>query len=268
MNILELGSLTRWSEIRKKNRLIDKGIHLNRQMVGLARDEIDRRRHEFIGDVHRGAEAVGDLVRKVSKRSKRSHDSDHDNTSQDDPDDIGPLGPPGAGLEHQHSSLPREVYAERECVMGQAVPEEAEVSSVDDASDDDSDDEHEWIQMEDHSSHMTSKVQPYTEFKRQNLRGDEPNTGDYVIDMNTIQGEHTSHSESKVKPAKLDDSEHQDVGKSKAESKSVDAEVERLTQEHGAHMYKSKVRPADREFEDVDLSGKSSRRGSKVTKQD
>lgn len=266
MNILELGSLTRWSEIRKKNRLIDKGMHLNRQTVDLARDEIDRRRHEFIGDVHRGAEVVGDLVRKVSKRSKRSHDSDHDNASRDDPDDMGPLGPPGAGLEHEHSSLPREVYAERECVMGQAVPEEVEVSSMDDASDDDSDDEHEWIPMEDHSSHMTSKVQPYTDFKRQNLRGGEPNTGDYVINMDTIQGEHTSHSESKVKPAELDGSEQHGVGKGKA--KSVDTELERLTREHGAHMYQSKIKSASTEFEDADSSGKSNRRGSKVTKQD
>ncbi|KAI0845963.1 hypothetical protein F5Y00DRAFT_254920 [Daldinia vernicosa] len=211
MNILELGSLTRWSEIRKKNRLIDEGVHLNRQTVNLARDEIDRKRHEIIGDVHRGAEVVGDLVRKVSKRSKRSHDSNHDNTSRDDSDDMGPLGPAGAGLEHEHSSLPREVYAERECVMGQAVPEEAEVSPIDDASDDNSGDEHEWIQMEDHSSHMTSKVQPYTDFKRQKLQGGQPNTGDYVIDMDTIQGEHTSHSESKVKPAELGGSEQHGI---------------------------------------------------------
>ncbi|KAI1658144.1 hypothetical protein F4813DRAFT_380487 [Daldinia decipiens] len=266
MNILELGSLTRWSEIRKKNRLIDKGMHLNRQTVGLARNEIDRRRHEFIGDVHRSAEAVGDLVRKVSKRSKRSHDSGHDNTSRDDPDDMGPLGPPGAGLEHEHSSLPHEVYAERECVMGQAVPEEVEVSSIDDASDDDSDDEHEWIQMEDHSSHMTSKVQPYTDFKRQNLRGGEANTGDYVIDMDTIQGEHGSHSELKVKPAEPDGPEQHGVRKSEASS--VDTELKRLAQEHGAHTYESKVKSASMEFEDADLSGKSSRRGSKATKQD
>ncbi|KAI8959295.1 hypothetical protein F5Y11DRAFT_306715 [Daldinia sp. FL1419] len=253
MNILELGSLTRWSEIRKKNRLIDEGAHLNRQTVDLARDEIDRRRHEFVGDVHRGAGVVGDIVRKVSKRSKRSRDSDHDDTSRDDPEDIGPLGPPGAGLEHQHSSLPREVYTERECVMGQAVPEEAEASSIDGESDD----EHEWIQMEDHSSHMTSKVQPYTDFKRRDLRNSEPDTRDYVINMDFLRDEHISHSEPKVKPA-----EPSGLGQYNAPGN------ETLTQQHGAHMHESKVKPAGTEFEDVDLGGRSSRKGSKATKQD
>ncbi|KAK6950775.1 hypothetical protein Daesc_007300 [Daldinia eschscholtzii] len=263
MNILELGSLTRWSEIRKKNRLIDKVAHLNRQTMDLARDEIDRRRHELIGDVHQGAEIIGDLVRKVSKRSKRSRGSDHDDTSRDDADDIGPLGPPGAGLEHQHTSLPREVYTERECVMGQAVLEEAEALSMEDGSDNESDDEHEWIPMEHHSSHMTSKVQPYKEKK---VPGGESNTGDYVIDMNTIQDEHFSHGEQKVKSAEPGGSEQ--YGEDKSKSKSFEVELERPAQQHGGHMFQSKVKSASTEFEDVDLGGKSSRRNSKATKQD
>ncbi|KAI1467924.1 uncharacterized protein F4812DRAFT_471262 [Daldinia caldariorum] len=263
---VELGSLTRWSEIRKKNRLIDKGIHLNRQTVNLARDEIDRRRHEMIGDIHQGAEIIGDIVRKASKRSKRSRGSEHDDTSRDDPDDIGPLGPPGAGLEHQHASLPREVYVERECVMGQAVLEEAEASSLDDESDNESDDDHEWIPMDDHSSHMISKVQPYSDFKKKNLRGSESNTGDCVIEMDATQGEHISHTEPKVRPAEPGGSEQR--GEDKSEIKPGKAELEIIAQQHGGHMFASKVKSASMEFEDVGLGGKSSRRNSKTTKQD
>ncbi|KAI1808988.1 hypothetical protein F4811DRAFT_548557 [Daldinia bambusicola] len=262
---VKLGSLTRWSEIRKKNRLIDKDIHLNRQTVNLARDEIDRRRHEIIGDIHQGAEMIGDLVRKASKRSKRSRSSEHDDTSRDDPDDIGPLGPPGAGLEHQHASLPREVYAERECVMGQAVLEEAEASSLGDGSDE-SDDDHEWIQMEDHSSHMISKVQPYTDFKQKSLQGSERNTGDYVVEMDTIKGEHICHTEPKVRPAEPGGSEQH--GEDKSKTKPTEAELEMVAQQHGGHMFESKVKSVSTEFEDVDLGGKSSRRNSKATKQD
>lgn len=233
MNILELGSLTRWSEIRKKNRLIDEGVHLNRQTVGLAREEIGRRGNEFMGDIHQSAEMFGDIVRKVSKRSlrsmrsQRSHDSDQGGPVE--LEDIGPLGPPGAGLEHHHTVLPREVYHERECVMGKSVPEEAEeLSSMDGGSDDD----YGWSHTQEHSSHMTPKVQPYTGFEKQKLRGSRLSTGDYAIDMDASLGEHASHMEAKIKPADMESGN-----------------------------------PAQ-EFEDVDLGGKSDRRGSKTTKQD
>ncbi|KAI4861633.1 hypothetical protein F4820DRAFT_55075 [Hypoxylon rubiginosum] len=255
MNILELGSLTRWSEIRKKNRLIDEGVHLNRQTVDLARDELGRRRDEFIGD-------IGDIVRKVSKRSmrsKRSHDSDHEDHVE--LQDIGPLSHAGAGLEHQHAALPRDVYLERECVMGQTVPEEAEeLSSMDGGSDDD----YGYSHMQGHSSHMTSKVQPYAGFERQDFQGARLNTGDYVINMDAShtepdvmltdpdalehRGEHGAHMVNKIRPA--------DMG------------FGSLLQEHSAHTNESKVRPANLEFEEVDLGSRSERRDSKTTKQD
>ncbi|KAI2463800.1 hypothetical protein F4781DRAFT_426066 [Annulohypoxylon bovei var. microspora] len=213
MNILELGSLTRWSEIRKKNRLIDEGVHLNRQTVDLARDEIGRRGNH-------GAERFGEIVRKVSKRSmrsKRSRDSDEDDITRVELQDIGPLGPPGAGLEHHHTELPPEVYFERECIMGQTLPEEAEeVPSTDSGSDDGYDLGH----LQEHSSHMTSKVQPYAGFRKQSLRGARINTDDYVIDMELARGEHASHSEAKVKPADPRGSGHRE--------------------QHGAHMTNAK----------------------------
>ncbi|KAI1140294.1 hypothetical protein F5Y05DRAFT_424223 [Hypoxylon sp. FL0543] len=267
MNILELGSLTRWSEIRKKNRLIDEGVHLNREAVGLARDEIGRRGTEFMDDIHQGAEMLGDIVRKVSKRSmrsKRSHDSDHDDTSGVELQDVGPVGPPGAGLDHQHPTLPRGVYLERECVMGQTVAEEAEETSSE------SDVDYGWSHTREHSSHMMSKVRPYTGFEEHLPAGDKASSGDYVIDMDASPGEHTSHMERKVRPTYPAGSQHQEQHGSHMQTKVRPANVglEDLEQDQGARAQERKVKPADAEFEDVDLGSKSGRKDSKALKQD
>ncbi|KAI2605953.1 uncharacterized protein GGS25DRAFT_364810 [Hypoxylon fragiforme] len=268
MNVLELGSLTRWSEIRKKNRLIDEGVHLNRQTVDLARDEIGRRGNEFIGDIQQGAEKFGDIVRKVSKRSmrsKRSHESDLDEAPRIELEDIGPLGPPGSGLEHHHTAIPREVYVERECVMGQTLLEEAEVSSVGGESDDDV----EWHHLQDHSSHMTSKVQPYS-----SLNQDPSNrgfgTGDHAVNMGSSRAEHTSHMEPKIRPADANSPDHRKQHGSHKGSKVRSAGVKHAAKdrEHGSHMSGSKVKPADESFEDIELGGKDNRRDSKTLKQD
>ena len=74
VNILELGSLTRWTEIRKRNRLVDEGAHahLNRRAIGLARDEIGRRGNEFMEDIHHSGEMLGRVISNISKRSGRS----------------------------------------------------------------------------------------------------------------------------------------------------------------------------------------------------
>ncbi|KAI1443851.1 hypothetical protein F5Y02DRAFT_191316 [Annulohypoxylon stygium] len=257
MNILELGSLTRWSEIRKRNRLIDQGVHLNRQVVDLARDEIGRRGNH-------GVERFGEIVRKVSKRSmrsRRSRDSDEDITRVE-LQDVRPLGPTGAGLEHHHTELPPEVYFEHECIMGQTLPEEAEEAPSTDSG---SDDEYDAGHLQEHSSHMTSKVQPYAGFKKPSLRGAGAGTDDYVIDMEIARGEHASHAEAKVRPADPRGSEHREQHGAHMASKVKPADVEfgNLAQEHGAHAEASKVKPAHVEFEDVDLDDKSGRRDSK-----
>ncbi|KAI1380993.1 hypothetical protein F4677DRAFT_452593 [Hypoxylon crocopeplum] len=236
MNILELGSLTRWSDIRKKNRLIDEGVHLNRQTVDMARDEIGRRGNDFMDD-------FGEIVRKASKRSlrsmrsKRSHNSDQDDNPRVELQDMGPLGPPGAGLEHHHTTLPREVYFERECVMGQTVLEEGEISSTDGESDDDG-----WDHGPDHSSHMMSKVQPYIVLEKQGLRGGTLSTGDHVIDMDTSEAGHASRTKPTLKPANPDGSGHRAQHGAHMEGKvrPADVEVESLAGDHSAHMQESK----------------------------
>ncbi|KAI0164357.1 hypothetical protein GGR52DRAFT_585659 [Hypoxylon sp. FL1284] len=252
---IQLGSLTRWSEIRKSNRLIDEGVHLNRQTVDLARDELGRRRNEFIDD-------ISGIVRKVSKRSarsRRSHDSEHEDRVE--LEDIGPLSHHGGGFEHQHSTLPRDVYLERECVMGQTVPEEVEeLSSMDGGSDDDYGNN----QSQGHSSHMISKVQPYTGFERRRLGGARRSSGDYVIDMDASHLEpdaisadpytvehrtqHGAHMKNKVRPA--------DLGSGSS------------LQEHDARVLEGQAKPGNTDFEEVDLGGRSERKDSKTTKQD
>jgi len=59
VNILELGSMTRWTEIRKKNKVIDEtAAHLNRAAIGSAAAAVE----EGIGAM------TGDLVRRLSSR--------------------------------------------------------------------------------------------------------------------------------------------------------------------------------------------------------
>ncbi|KAI0017039.1 hypothetical protein F4780DRAFT_772537 [Xylariomycetidae sp. FL0641] len=211
MNVLELGSLTRWTEIRKKNRLVDASDHLNRQAVGLARDEI-------VGEMQHGAEHIGSLVRKVSKRSqrsKRSQNSSENERPRIELHDLSPPGPAGAGLEHHHAEHPQDVYRERECFMGQTVREERE--------------------------------SPYLESEH----------GDQVVDKDRARREHAHHEGAKVQPAH-GAHHRQEHGSHMDESKVRQADVLSGYVEHGhrAHMHASKVRPADTEFEDVDLTEK------------
>ncbi|OAA42213.1 Major facilitator superfamily domain, general substrate transporter [Metarhizium rileyi] len=52
MNIFELGSMTRWQEIRKKNKLIDAGAHLNREAWDKGMDALDDQLSDFRRDAH------------------------------------------------------------------------------------------------------------------------------------------------------------------------------------------------------------------------
>ncbi|KAK3325441.1 hypothetical protein B0H66DRAFT_124211 [Apodospora peruviana] len=67
VNILELGAMTRWTEIRKKNRLIDeRAAHLNRAALESAAEAIE--------EATRIGAKTTDLVRRVSsRRSNRSN---------------------------------------------------------------------------------------------------------------------------------------------------------------------------------------------------
>ncbi|KXJ90949.1 hypothetical protein Micbo1qcDRAFT_225805 [Microdochium bolleyi] len=114
MNLLELGALTRWTEIRKMNRLVDEDAHLNRQAVRAAREEIGRRGTDLMEDIH----AFGDVVRSASKRSIRSL---HSHNPAEEKRAV--KATPASGG-HHHVRMPTEVFSERECYIGQTVEEE------------------------------------------------------------------------------------------------------------------------------------------------
>ncbi|KAJ6785655.1 hypothetical protein PWT90_06000 [Aphanocladium album] len=69
MNILELGSMTRWQEIRKKNRLIDAGAHLNRGALGHGLGALDDQMSDLKRNLHIGS------GRKKGRRMYRSDES-------------------------------------------------------------------------------------------------------------------------------------------------------------------------------------------------
>ncbi|KAL7949586.1 major facilitator superfamily domain-containing protein [Trichoderma barbatum] len=94
MNVFELGSKSRWQEIRKKNKLVDENAHLNQAAW------------------NQGLEALDDKLSDIQSDKRNSRPQDIEMTR---------LGNQASG---SRSSLKR--FVERECVMSQTVAEENE----------------------------------------------------------------------------------------------------------------------------------------------
>ncbi|KAJ3481146.1 hypothetical protein NLG97_g7899 [Lecanicillium saksenae] len=77
MNILELGSMTRWQEIRKKNRLIDAGAHLNRGALGHGLGALD----DQMSDLKRNFR-----IGSGKKKTRRMYRSDESSETGNDLD--------------------------------------------------------------------------------------------------------------------------------------------------------------------------------------
>jgi hypothetical protein len=79
MSLLEMGGLTRWSEIRRRNKLIDEGgleaYHPNRAALHLAKQEIKRHGSGSLRRMRRHARRGGELARNDSGRSFMSDES-------------------------------------------------------------------------------------------------------------------------------------------------------------------------------------------------
>lgn len=88
MNIFELGSLTRWQEIRKKNKLIDSGAHahLNRTAWNQGLDALDDQMSDFKRDaqefLHIGGKGKG--TRRLKRSNEDSEDLDFSSYSMSD----------------------------------------------------------------------------------------------------------------------------------------------------------------------------------------
>lgn len=170
--------MTRWTEIRKQNRLVDQGAHahLNLKALGLARDELGQK-----------AILMHDLVHKISKRSLRSK---HSEVSSADEDEI-PVGPAGGnGPVSTNSIRPGTHLAERDCFVGQVVPEVDEGSSANELGDLNTD-TYERPPSQAHTSHAVSKVRPYEGFERQRIVGANKHSGSITEGVNP---EHRSHT--------------------------------------------------------------------------
>lgn len=168
--------MTRWTEILRKNRLIDQGdhVHLNRRALGLVRNELGNRGQEIIDDIQRGGVMVTDLIRKVSKRSLRSTHSkatcveeEHDDESRSTTLDAALTQNMKASSHIDKSGAP---LVERDCFMGQSVPEEEEELSAEALGGPESD-SHKQHHLHGYASHVVSKAQPFEGFEKQNVKG-------------------------------------------------------------------------------------------------
>jgi len=125
VNVLELGHLTRWTEIRKKNRLIDESNHLNRAALESARNAVVEEAQEI------GAKAAG-LVRSVSSRSLQ-----RSNRGTPKPTNTSGERTPHPNIPgHRHTPGGGGGLSERDCVMGQPLSEEDEDLDEEGAEDD------------------------------------------------------------------------------------------------------------------------------------
>ncbi|KAJ0162723.1 hypothetical protein CTA2_4093 [Colletotrichum tanaceti] len=129
VNVLELGGMSRFTEIRKRNKLIDANQHLNRAALDAGLDALDDQISDMVSDIVSDAK---DLVRRSSQRSQRSQRTSHSRrnhrgassensgnssiemTSLDD----------RVSLNSHRPRMPADVYNERECLRGQTVKEE------------------------------------------------------------------------------------------------------------------------------------------------
>lgn len=175
INMLELGSLTRWTEIRKKNSLIDENAHLNRQAVALARDELQ----------HSARHSTEKLMRKVSKRSlesKCSHSSSDDELpagrrkeahSANSPASA-PATPQPDESGYRLGQSQREVSNERSNVVGRELSEAEAASSMSDRG---------YMRRRDRSHIYTSQSQNSADFETRPLRGRSPSNDDAAAIM-------------------------------------------------------------------------------------
>lgn len=80
MNILELGGLTRWNEVRKKNKLIDEGAHLNRAAWDQGMEALD----DQMSDLQRDAREFFGMSSGKSKGRRRLRRTDEGSETADE----------------------------------------------------------------------------------------------------------------------------------------------------------------------------------------
>ncbi|CEI67003.1 unnamed protein product [Fusarium venenatum] len=122
MNVLEMGNLTRWEDIRRRNRLIDSGIHINRETLNHGLEALDAALETHVDDMRQNAQGFfrrGSLRRHGSRLRRSNQSRSSEQTFHDlELDTFDSVGTPG------ESSQQSRRFAKRDCVMGQAIKEE------------------------------------------------------------------------------------------------------------------------------------------------
>ncbi|OLN85987.1 hypothetical protein CCHL11_05334 [Colletotrichum chlorophyti] len=144
VNILELGSMSRFTEIRQRNKLIDANSHLNRAALDAGLDALDDRISDIVSDIISDAK---DFVRRGSQSSQRSQRSERSRVSRSRrnhrsaaSDDSGHSSIELASIDERltpgshRPCIPDDVYNERECLRGQIVKEDSGESLVGESS--------------------------------------------------------------------------------------------------------------------------------------
>ncbi|PTB68681.1 MFS general substrate transporter, partial [Trichoderma citrinoviride] len=114
MNVFELGSKSRWQEIRKKNKLVDENAHLNQAAWNQGLEALD----DKLSDIQSDVEDFFGLgsVKKRNSRRMRPSDETSDSAMDIEMTNMG----------NQASRPSQKRFVERECVMSQTVTEENE----------------------------------------------------------------------------------------------------------------------------------------------
>ncbi|KAL0942577.1 polyamine transport protein [Colletotrichum truncatum] len=140
VNLLELGGMSRFTEIRKRNKLIDANTHLNRAALDVGLEALDDQLSDIVSDIVSDAK---DIIRKGSQlsqqswtsRSRRYHQSAGSGSSGHSQIEMDVINE-RLRSDNRHPREVDDVYNERECLQGQTVKEESEESLLALASDD------------------------------------------------------------------------------------------------------------------------------------
>ena len=117
MNLVELGSLSRWQEIRKRNKMIDDDVHINREALDQGVGALDEHFRASAQDLLQKANLRSRGVRGLHRANRRSHETSSEiemtefNVSGANGDASGPI---------------LAAFPERDCFLGQTVKEEDE----------------------------------------------------------------------------------------------------------------------------------------------
>ncbi|KAK1247349.1 hypothetical protein MKX07_002258 [Trichoderma sp. CBMAI-0711] len=116
MNVFELGSMSRWQEIRKKNKLVDENAHLNQTAWNQGLEALD----DKLSDIQSDVEDFFGLGSVKKRNSRRMRPSDETSDSALDIEMVN-MGNQPSGARPSSKR-----FVERECVMSQTVAEENE----------------------------------------------------------------------------------------------------------------------------------------------